>query len=125
MEANLKFHLKGKFEKNGYVGGEETFVLGVDLYMFSYIVLMEHVRDELKYTEIGVVYSRKGPTSGWKLVTSDADLWELMQIKNNGDCIDFYVDTVVDDKIEPMKQMPSYAQGRICCLQVLVYMIKS
>lgn len=105
MEANLKFHHKGKFEKNGYVGGEETSVMGVDLDMFSYTVLMEYVRDELEYTEIGGVYSWKGPMSGWKLVTNDADLCELMQIKNNGDYIDFYVDTVVDDKIEPMKQM--------------------
>ena len=105
MEANLTFHHKGKFGKKGYVGGEEAIVKGVDLDTFSYKVPMEFVKEELEYTEIGGIYAWKGPTSGWKLVADDVELLFMMQIKNNGDYIDFYVDTVVEDSTEPIKQM--------------------
>jgi len=105
MEANLRFHHKRKFRKNGYVSGEEVIVKDVDLDRFSYTVLMEFVKEELEYTEIGGIYAWKGPTSGWKLVADDVELLFMMQIKNNGDYIDLCVDTVVEDSTEPIKQM--------------------
>lgn len=101
----LTFHHKGAFQKAQYVGGTDTVVKRVDPDYFSYTVLMEFVKDDLQYTEIGGIYMRNGEKGGWKLVTNDADLSELVKGVNSGGNLDFYIDNVVDTAIEPLKQM--------------------
>ncbi|KAL6530264.1 hypothetical protein OROHE_014617 [Orobanche hederae] len=86
--VHIRFHHKGKFMKSGFVGGQETTVTDVELDRFSYSVLMEHVKEDLKYTEIGGVYY---PIKG--------------NMTKNGDWVDLYVDNVVDKRIGPFKQM--------------------
>ena len=81
----------------------------VELDRFSYTVLMEFVKDDLKYSEIGGIYTSKG---GWKLCGNDADLSELVKGVKVGDHMDFYIDNVVDNTIEPMKQMQPHVVMR-------------
>lgn len=54
--VNLRFHHKGKFQHIGYIGGEET-VIVANPDLFSLPVLMEYVKDDLTYTEIGGIYT--------------------------------------------------------------------
>lgn len=102
---HLRFYHQGEFQSTRYAGGKETVIMNVDPDRFSYTVLMEHVKDDLGYSEIGGIYVSKGQLGGWKLVSSDADLSPLAGKVKNGDHINFYIDHVVDNNIEPIKQM--------------------
>ena len=63
---------------------------------------MECVKD-MKYTEIAEVFV-KGKNGGWKLVTDDASLMECIKEISNGE-LDLFIDSNVDKRIAPMKQM--------------------
>lgn len=103
---NLRFYHMGKFQNGQYVGGKETEIMNVESDLFSYPVLMEHVMNDLEYTEIGGVYKRNGnEAGGWKLVANDEDLFDLVKETQNDDHVDFYIDNVVNTKIEPVPQM--------------------
>ena len=78
--------------------------VAVEVDRFSFSVLMEYVKDDVGYTEIGGIYVKK-QGGGWKLVSSDADVGELVKGLLDGCHLDFYIDTVVDKAIEPVKQM--------------------
>lgn len=99
----LKFHHKGEFLKARYADGTTTMVLHVEADRFSYTVLMEQVKEDLKYTEIGGIYIKKENSGGWKLLSDDKDLTEYTDGFKNGDTIDFYIDNNVDKEIEPLK----------------------
>ena len=101
--VNLRFHHQGEFSSTAYAGGEETVIGDVECDRFSYTVLMEYIKDDLKYSEIGGVYVYEGKPWGWKLLSNDADLSAVGQGLNN--FTDFYIDNVVDPTIEPIKQM--------------------
>ena len=50
-------------------------IAGVDPDRFSYTLLMEHVKDDLNYCEVGGIYIRNGDAiGGWKIVVNDKDL---------------------------------------------------
>lgn len=67
------------FTKTKYVGGTCTELTElVDADRFSYTVLMEYVKGDLGYSEIGGVYIKRVP-QGWKLVDNDGDLNEYIQ----------------------------------------------
>ena len=55
---NLRFYTMGKFQNSEYIGGEETVIMNIDPDLFSYTVVMEHVKDDLGYTEIGGIYMK-------------------------------------------------------------------
>ena len=50
----------------------------VETEKFSYTVLMEHVKDDLKYSEIGAVYASTKKLGDWMLLTSDSELTGLV-----------------------------------------------
>ncbi|KAL1823166.1 hypothetical protein ACET3Z_004987 [Daucus carota] len=70
---------------------------------------MEYVKDDLGYSEIGGIYTRK---EGWKLCSNDADLSEFDKLAKNGDYLDFYIDNMVDNKVQPLKQMQPHVVMR-------------
>lgn len=45
-------------------------------------------------------------TSEWELPKTDAELCKMVNRADNGGHIDFYVDNVVDKRIEPLKIQP-------------------
>ena len=101
----LRFYHKGQFVKNKYLCGKCMKIpVAVEVDRFSFSVLMEYVKDDVGYTEIGGIYVKK-QGGGWKLVSSDADVGELVKGLLDGCHLDFYIDTVVDKAIEPVKQM--------------------
>ena len=101
----LRFYHKGQFVKNKYLCRKCTKIpVGVDVDTFSFSVLMEYVKDDLGYTEIGGIYVKK-QGGGWKLVSSDADVGELVEGLLDGCHLDFYIDTIMDKAIEPVKEM--------------------
>ena len=103
---HLRFHHKGEFQKSRYVGGVQTLIKGISADIFSFTVLMEHVKDDLQYSEIGGIYISKGKASGgWTMVSKDAELAALVDKAKSGDHIDLYVDTVHDNTSEPLPQM--------------------
>ncbi|KAL8154564.1 hypothetical protein AgCh_000074 [Apium graveolens] len=103
---NLRFFYLGKFQNSEYIGGKDGLIAGVKPDRFSYTVLMEHVKDDLKYSEIGGIYIKSDEVGGWKMVSRDKYLPLLDKD------MDFYVDNVVDPKIEPLQQMqPHKRQG--------------
>lgn len=103
---NIRFYHMGRFQNTKYVGGEQSVIAGVDPDRFSYTVLMEHVKDDLKYSEVGGIYVRNdSETRGWKIVANDMDLPKLDEDMKNGGYMEFYIDNVVDSKIEPLQQM--------------------
>lgn len=107
---NLRFYHMGKFRNGQYVGGKETVIMNVDPDMFSYSVLMEHVKDDLKYTEVGGIYKRNANEAGeWKLVVDDGD---VVRESKNADHMEFYIDNVVDTKFEPLPQMQPHVVVR-------------
>lgn len=57
---HIRFHHQGEFQSTQYAGGIETVIWGVDIERFSYTVLMEHVKDDLEYSEIGGIYFGTG-----------------------------------------------------------------
>lgn len=100
----LRFYHKGEFQKNKYSRGScFTIAEAVDPDKFSYTVIMEYVKDDLGYNEIGGVYVKK-QGGGWKLIDTDADAIRLGQGMSNGSYLDLYVDTVIDKSIEPLRQ---------------------
>lgn len=100
----LNLHHKGQFTKTTYIGGTVHEVPEyIDSNKFSYSVVMEYVKDDLKYNEIGGIYVRK-PAGGWKLIANDGDLIEFVTTVE-GEEIHLYVDIVVDNSITPMSQM--------------------
>lgn len=101
----LRFYHQGEFQKTKYSCGKCTKIpTPVDADIFSYSVLMEYVKDDVGYTEIGGVYVKKGG-GGWKMLTNDADVCGLVEGLKDGSFLDLYIDTVVDKTIEPAKQM--------------------
>lgn len=100
----LRFHHKGEFQKNKYSHGQANIIAeAVDPDTFSYSVIMEYVKEDLGYTEIGGVYAKKDG-GGWKLISTDADAVSLGEAVDGGSYLDLYVDTVVDKSIEPAPQ---------------------
>ena len=102
---HLRFHHQGKFKSTGYVGGTETCVYDVETEIFSYTVLMEHVKDDLKYSEIGGVYASTKKLGDWKMLASDSELTGLVDQTNSSEFIDFYIDNVIDMSVDPIKKM--------------------
>lgn len=110
---HLRFHHRGEFQETTYVGGVETLVEGIDSDIFSYTVLMEHVKEDLHYSAVGGIYVKSGKERGiWKMVTNDVELNAVLARVNFGDHLDLYVDTVIDYKIEPLKQMQPHVEIR-------------
>ncbi|KAL8121024.1 hypothetical protein AgCh_017982 [Apium graveolens] len=90
---NLRFFYLGKFQNSEYAGGKDGLIAGVEPDRFSCTVLMEHVKDDFKYSENGGIYIKRDEAGGWKMVTSDKDLPLLDKD------MDFYIDNVVDPKM--------------------------
>lgn len=103
--VTIRLYYNGVFKQNTYSGGRSFGVNRVDVDEFSYTVLMEYVKDYLHFSEIGGVYIRNENNGGWKLVTKDEELIELVNAYKNDEEIFFYVDNVVDKEIEPLVQM--------------------
>lgn len=102
----LRFYHKGEFKKTKYSQGTCTKIpTPINADMFSYTALMEYVKDDVGYTEIGGVYVKKGDGSGWKLLSNDADLCGLVEGLKEGSFLDLYIDNVVDKAIEPAKKV--------------------
>lgn len=114
---HLRFYHQGEFQPTRYAFGKETVVRNVDLDRFSYSELMGYVKDDLKYTEIGGLYVSKGEQGGWMLVSDDRDLSTLTAGIKHGDHLDFYLDNVIDNNIEPINQMQPWV--RVCPRQDL------
>ncbi|KAL8117744.1 hypothetical protein AgCh_015577 [Apium graveolens] len=92
---HLRFHHKGEFHEIRYIGGVQIVVEGISSDVFSFTVLMEHVKEDLQYSEIGVIYVNKGVESGgWQMVGNDAELYTIVDKVKSGDHVDFFVDTV-------------------------------
>ncbi|KAL8148905.1 hypothetical protein AgCh_006058 [Apium graveolens] len=101
---HIRFYHMGKFQNTKYVGGEQSVILGVDPDRFSNTVLMEHVKDDLKYCEVGGIYIRNNDEPArWKLVAGDMDLPNLDKEMKKGDFMEFYIDNIVDTKFELLK----------------------
>ena len=101
----LRFYHKGEFQKTKYSCGTCTKITkAVDADRLSYSVLMEHVKEDAGYTEIGGVYVKKGG-GGWKIISNDADLNEYAKGQKDGAFLDLYIDNVIDKSIEPAKEM--------------------
>lgn len=102
----LRFFHKGHFSKSQYIGGLCTEIPEyVDSDRFSYTVVMEYVKDELKYKEIGGVYVKQpSEPSGWKLIDCDRDLQDFSKTVT-GERLDFYVDHIIDKNYLPKPQM--------------------
>lgn len=102
--SGVEAFLQNAFPK--FAIGEHRALMGIIFDIFSYTVFMEHVKEDLQYSGIGGIYVNKGIQSArWQKVTNDAELNALIDRVNSGDHMDFYVDTVVDSKTEPLKQM--------------------
>ncbi|XP_074326365.1 uncharacterized protein LOC141664335 [Apium graveolens] len=101
--VTIRLNYDGIFKKKSYTGGKTFAACRINTEEFSYLVLMEYVKEYLHLTEIGGVYTIDD--SGWKLLTRDKELLELVDgCKNDGE-IQLYVDTVVDKKDEPSVHM--------------------
>ncbi|KAK1379796.1 hypothetical protein POM88_026540 [Heracleum sosnowskyi] len=72
------------------------------LFSFMDKVMIENIKDHLKYTEIGGVYTWEEKSCVWKLLKTDADFFELVNACKHGGEIALYVDNVVDKTMEPM-----------------------
>lgn len=103
-DARTKKYNRERIHKNKIRRGTCTELTElVDADRFSYTVLMEYVKGDLGYSEIGGVYINRVP-QGWKLVDNDGDLNEYIQT-SNGITLVFYLDDVVDKSIEQVSQM--------------------
>ncbi|KAL8107919.1 hypothetical protein AgCh_024355 [Apium graveolens] len=126
MEDNyfyVRFSHKGQFLKTKYHDGICTKIpTAMDPERFSYSVLMEYVKDNVGYTEIGGVYVKK-VGGGWKLLDNDKDICELVNSLSQGSVLDLYIDTVVDKAIEPDKQLQPHViiRSRTSFLKVNYY----
>ncbi|XP_065865716.1 uncharacterized protein [Euphorbia lathyris] len=109
----IRFHHKGEFLKTKFSNGTCTEIANsVDADLFSYSVLMEYVKNDLGYIEIGGIYINKGKMGGWKLVANDKDFGEFIQGFSGGESLDFYIDTIVGKGIEPLEQMQPHVVVR-------------
>ncbi|KAL6550262.1 hypothetical protein OROMI_020750 [Orobanche minor] len=107
----LNFFHKGHFSKTEYLGGLCYEVPEyVDADRFSYTVVMEYVKDELKYKEIGGIYVKK-EQGGWKLIENDGDLQEYLRTVTGG-WVKFYVDHIIDTNYLPKPQMQPHVTVR-------------
>ncbi|WCJ37370.1 hypothetical protein M5689_018515 [Euphorbia peplus] len=98
----IRFHHKGHFSKNNYSDGKtKTISTEVDCDCFGFPDLMEYIKDDVGYTEIGGVYVKR-QIGGWKLLENDNDLTEFISRFKPHSWLDFYIDNVVDRLIEPM-----------------------
>ena len=73
---------------------------------------MEHVKDDLQYSEIGGIYVMAENSGDWKLMTSDLDLNRVVDQTKSNDHIDFYIDNVIDRSIRPIKKMQPHVVMR-------------
>ncbi|KAL8147689.1 hypothetical protein AgCh_005133 [Apium graveolens] len=64
---------------------------------------MEYVKDYMKLTEIGGVYTKAA--DGWKLLTRDKELLDLVNETKPDHELHLYVDTFIDKEVEPSVQM--------------------
>lgn len=103
--VNVRLYYSGVFHRRSYSGGDSLLVNRVETDLFSYSVLMEFVKDYLKFTEIGGVYINEGTAGGWKLITNDKEVMQVVDGCNDEDEIEFYVDNTIDTEIEPVVQM--------------------
>ncbi|KAL1808755.1 hypothetical protein ACET3Z_025745, partial [Daucus carota] len=111
-KINVRFFYNGAFHRRSYVGGETHAINRAEAEEFSYTVLMEFVKDYLKFTEIGGVYIPEGNGIGWKLITNDREVIELVDGQKDGGEICFYLDNIVDTEIEPAVQMQPHVVTR-------------
>lgn len=108
----LRLHHKGQFLKTKYQCGTCIKIPDVmESDRFSYSVIMEYVKDVAGYTEIGGIYAKK-VGGGWRLISNDADVTDLVNGLKEGSTLDLYIDTVVDKAIEPVKQLQPHVQIR-------------
>lgn len=109
----VRFYYQGEFQTTQYSGCQTLVIKDIEVDRFSYPVLMEYVKDDLEYTEIGGVYVRKGnKQGGWQLVANDPDLLSIIERVKDDEEVDFDVDNVVDNTIEPIKQMQPHVTIR-------------
>ncbi|KAL8103614.1 hypothetical protein AgCh_027986 [Apium graveolens] len=101
--VTLNLHYGGIFKKTTYHGGQSFIGNRLDTSEFSYSVLMEYVKDYMKLTEIGGVYTKAA--DGWKLLTCDKELLDLVNETKPDHELHLYVDTVIDKEVEPSVQM--------------------
>ncbi|KAK1352558.1 hypothetical protein POM88_053255 [Heracleum sosnowskyi] len=101
----IRFYHQGEFQKTKYSCGTCTKIPEpADADRLSLSEIMEHVKNDVGYTEIGGVYVKKGGC-GWKIVNTDADMTGLVDRLTDGSSLDLYIDTVVDKAIEPANQI--------------------
>ena len=109
---NLRLHYEGQFKKTTYVGGKHLVLSAIEVESFSYSVLMEFVKDNLHYSEIGGIYANRGRKGGWQLLSNDKEVMELVEECAPGDLVNFYIDNIVDKAIEPAPQMQPHVITR-------------
>lgn len=100
---NLRYNYGGVFKKTCYSGGKHLIMNRLEIDEMSYTVALEYVKDHLKLTEIGGLYAWNEKPRGWKLMTCDADLFELLDACEDGGDVELFVDDVVDKESEPLK----------------------
>ncbi|KAL8107573.1 hypothetical protein AgCh_024114 [Apium graveolens] len=110
--VNVRLHYEGKFKKTSYVGGKHFIVMGLDVESFSYYVLMELVKDNLHFTEIGRIYASRGRKGGWQLLSNDKKVMALVEDCAPGYLVNFYIDNIVDKQIEPAPQIQPHVITR-------------
>ncbi|KAL8114324.1 hypothetical protein AgCh_021248 [Apium graveolens] len=110
--VNVRLHYEGKFKKTSYVGGKHFIVMGLDIESFSYSVLMELVKDNLHFTEIGGIYANRGRKGGWQLLSNNKQVMALVEDCSPGYLVNFYIDNIVDKQIEPAPQMQPHVITR-------------
>lgn len=69
-----------------------------------------HVKDDLEYSEIGGIYFGTG--GDWKLLTSDIELNRLVDLTEDGNHIDLYIDNVIDTSVKPIPKMQPHVVMR-------------
>ncbi|KAL8116807.1 hypothetical protein AgCh_023101 [Apium graveolens] len=110
--VNVRLHYKGKLKKTSYIGEKHFIVMGLDVESFSYSVLMELVKDNLHFTEIGGIYANKGKKGGSQLLSNDKQVMALVEDCAPGYLVNFYIDNIVDKQIEPAPQMQPHVITR-------------
>ncbi|CAH9082990.1 unnamed protein product [Cuscuta epithymum] len=102
---SLNFITGGTFLKTKYFGGYRRKINNaIDVERFSYAVLMEYVKEDCSFEEIGGVYVPNANKLGWKLLTNDNDVINYVLAHEKDDVIDFWIDNVADEEIPPMDQ---------------------
>ncbi|CAH9078378.1 unnamed protein product [Cuscuta europaea] len=102
---SLNFITGGTFLKTKYSGGYHRKVKdAIDMEIFSYGVLMEYVKEDCLFEEIGGVYVPNLNRFGWKPLTNDSDVLNYVLAREKDDVIHFWIDHVADEEIPPMDQ---------------------